>query len=220
MSTSFNNAEALGQLELVANGLDPFEEDSPGHKFGLPALPVPSRMHMKHRYEPVVAQITKLLMRDGKLSKAQRDMALILNYLRTSSPPRVNPARPLVPGAPPPSHLPLNPVTYLTLAIDSVAPLIRIRNFSGLAGGGMALSVPVPLGVRQRRRMAWMWIMETVNKKPSKGSGRTMLAHRIGEELVAVIEGRSTVWDKRQQLHKLGTASRANINSRALMKKR
>ena len=72
MSTSFNNAEALGQLELVANGLDPFEEDSPGHKFGLPALPVPSRMHMKHRYEPVVAQITKLLMRDGKLSKAQR----------------------------------------------------------------------------------------------------------------------------------------------------
>lgn len=66
------NAEALGQLELVAHGLDPFEEGSPGHKFGLPTLPVPERMHMKHRYEPVVAQVTKLLMRDGKLSKAQR----------------------------------------------------------------------------------------------------------------------------------------------------
>lgn len=63
-----------------------------------------------------------------------------------------------------------------------------------------------------------MWIMDTVNKKPSKGSGRTMLAHRIGEEIVAVIEGRSSVWGRRDVLHKQGTSNRANLNSPALLK--
>ena len=71
------NAEALSQLELVAHGLNPFDEGSQGHKFGLPTLPLSSDMHMKHRYEPVVAQVTNLLMRDGKLSKAQRVSLLL-----------------------------------------------------------------------------------------------------------------------------------------------
>ncbi|KAJ9151131.1 hypothetical protein NKR23_g3157 [Pleurostoma richardsiae] len=211
---------ALGQLELVANGLDPFDVNFAGHKFGIPSYQGNAQFSHKNRYDPVVKQITNLLMREGKLSKAQRDMAMILNYLRSAPAPKVSPSRPLIPGAPPPSHLPLDPVLYLTLAVDSVAPLVRIRNFAGLAGGGAALPVPVPLMQRQRRRMAWMWIMEVVNKKPSKGSGRTMLAHRIAEEIVAVVEGRSSVWDKRQILHKQGTAARANVNSPALRKRK
>lgn len=40
--------------------------------FGLPALPLPSTANMKYRYDPVVKQVTNLLMRDGKLSVAQR----------------------------------------------------------------------------------------------------------------------------------------------------
>ena len=43
-----------------------------GHIFGLPTLPLPSGSHMKHRYDPVVTQVTKLIMQDGKLSVAQR----------------------------------------------------------------------------------------------------------------------------------------------------
>lgn len=144
---------------------------------------------------------------------------MILNYLRTSPAPKINPARPLLPGSPPPSHLPLNPVLYLTLAIDSVAPLVKVRSFAGLAGGGTALPVPTPLKLRQRRRQAFMWILDVVNKKPSKGSGRTMFAHRVAEELVAVIEGRSSVWEKRQIVHKLGTSARANLNHLALRRK-
>ncbi|EMR66153.1 putative 30s ribosomal protein s7 protein [Eutypa lata UCREL1] len=138
-------------------------------------------------------------MRDGKLSKAQRNMAMILNYLRMSPAPKVNPLRPLLPGAPPPTHLPLNPLLYLTLAIDSVAPLIR------------ALELPEPMAVRARRRVAVMWILDIVNKKQSRGSGRGQFAARFGEEIVAVVEGRSRVWDKRQQVHKVGTAARANL---------
>lgn len=145
---------------------------------------------------------------------------MVLNYLRRSPTPKINPALPLLPGSPPPSHLPLQPVLYLTLAIDSVAPLVRIRSFKGMAGGGHNLEVPVPLIERQRRRMAFQWILDVVNKKKSKGSGRSMFPDRIAEEIVAVVEGRSTVWDKRLQLHKLGTSARANMNHPALRRKK
>lgn len=145
---------------------------------------------------------------------------MVLSHLRTSPAPKINPQRPLLPGSPPPEHLPLNPNLYLMLAIDSVAPLIRIRGYTGLGGGGKALEVPVPISKRARRRVAWQWIMDTVNKKPSMGSGKKMLATKIGEEIVAVVEGRSGVWDKRGQLHKTGTSVRANLNSPALVKRR
>jgi hypothetical protein len=43
-----------------------------GHKFGLPEAPLTRTDHFKRRYDPVVEQFTKALMRDGKLSAAQR----------------------------------------------------------------------------------------------------------------------------------------------------
>lgn len=43
-----------------------------GHIFGLPDLPLPSTSTLKRRYDPVIHQVTNLLMQDGKLSKAQR----------------------------------------------------------------------------------------------------------------------------------------------------
>ena len=48
------------------------EVQNQGHIFELPELPLPNHSHLKHRYDPVVHQVTNLLMRDGKLSKAQR----------------------------------------------------------------------------------------------------------------------------------------------------
>ena len=46
--------------------------ETEGHKFGLPELPLKSDAHIKYRYDPVVKQVTNLLMEDGKLSVAQR----------------------------------------------------------------------------------------------------------------------------------------------------
>lgn len=66
------NQLALDQLQLASYGLDPFDPTLVGHKYGLPELPIPSNMRAKHRYDPVVEQMTRLIMRDGKLSKAQR----------------------------------------------------------------------------------------------------------------------------------------------------
>jgi small subunit ribosomal protein S7 len=208
MTSGSGGEEDIGLVSFYPGAAQP---QVPGAKFGLPVLPIPKDAHLKHRYDPVVEQVTKLLMQHGELSVAQRNMALILNHLRTAPVPTVNPARPLVPGAPPPSHLPLNPVLYLTLAIDSVAPLLRIRSMRGAAGGGMALQIPVPLGQRQRRRTAVQWILKAASNRKNIGSGKGMFAQRVAQELISIVEGRSSVWERRNAIHKLAVAARANV---------
>ncbi|GAO14697.1 hypothetical protein UVI_02028880 [Ustilaginoidea virens] len=206
-----SNAATLAEGSAIRN---------PGHKFGLPKKPYPEGFNLKQRYHPVLEQLTRLLMRDGKLSVAQRNVAMVMNFLRTSPAPIYSPKFPLLPGTPPASHLPLNPILYITIAIDSVAPLLKVRNIAGAGGGGRALELPVPLALRQRRRMAIKWILDVVEKKPSKGSGKKQFPHRIAEEIIGVVEGRSSVWEKRKQMHKLGTAARANVGSRKLRAKK
>ncbi|TGJ86581.1 hypothetical protein E0Z10_g2147 [Xylaria hypoxylon] len=213
---NYINAEAIAALEQAAAGEDALALTAEGLKFGMPALSA-KHEQLQDRHHPVIHQFTRMLMRDGKLSKAQKHVSLILNYLRTSPPPKVSPLRPLVPGSPPPSQLPLNPLLYLTLAIDSVAPIVRIRSLKGMAGGGNALEVPEPIDARARRRQAIIWILDIVNKKRSTGSGRKQFAARFGQEIISVIEGRSAVWDRRQLLHKMGTAARANLSHPSLI---
>ncbi|KAI0446348.1 ribosomal protein S7 domain-containing protein [Xylaria telfairii] len=209
---NFLNEEAIAALEEAASGQHALDLIAEGLKFGMPTRPG-KRDKLQDRYHPVIHQITRMLMRDGKLSKAQKHVSLILNYLRTSPPPKVSPLRPLLPGSPPPSQLPLNPLLYLTLAIDSVAPVLRVRSLKGMAGGGSALDVPEPMNARARRRQAITWILDIVNKKRSTGSGRKQFAARFGQEVIAVVEGRSAAWDRRQLIHKQGTAARANLSS-------
>jgi small subunit ribosomal protein S7 len=42
-------------------------------------------------------------------------------------------------------------------------------------------------------------------------SGKKGYAQRVASELIAVVEGRSGVWERRNMVHKLGISSRANI---------
>lgn len=185
-----------------------------GHKFPLPERPLgPNENHQdKYRYDSIVNQVTNLIMQDGKKAAAQRNMAHILTVLRTAPAPTYSATRSLLPGAPPSTHLPLNPVLYLTLAIDSIAPLLRLRSQRGAAGGGVALQIPVPLGIRQRRRQAMEWILDVVSKKKSRSSGRNTFAQRLAEEFISVVEGKSGVWTRRDAVHKLGTTARSNLN--------
>lgn len=209
-STSLSRLQTSKPATSVSASLDPSEKKD--HKFPLPTLPLPPNSRVDHRYDTVVEQCTNLLMKDGKKSVAQRNMATILSILRTTPAPTYSTARPLLPGAPPAQHLPLNPILYLTLAIDSVAPLLRIRSQRGAAGGGVALQIPVPLGLRQRRRQAFTWILDAASKRANRGSGRDMFPQRVAQELIAVVEGRSAIWERRAAVHKLGTTARSNLN--------
>ncbi|KAG5921751.1 hypothetical protein E4U61_006278 [Claviceps capensis] len=216
-ATQLTTQTTLSFRERAARQL---AERKAGHKFGLPPKPYAADYHLKKRYHPAIEQFTRLLMVDGKLSVAQSNVVMVMNFLRTAPAPIYSSKYPLLPGSPPASHLPLNPILYITLAIDSVAPLLSIRNIAGAGGGGRALELPSPLNVRQRRRLAIQWILDVVDKKPSKGSGKKQFPHRIADEIIAVVEGRSTVWEKRRQVHKVATAARANINSRKVGKKK
>lgn len=62
-------ASEASVLEASSTGQ---ELQNPGHKFALPQKPYPEGFNMKKRYHPVIEQITRVLMRDGKLSVAQR----------------------------------------------------------------------------------------------------------------------------------------------------
>ncbi|KIW78859.1 hypothetical protein Z517_08698 [Fonsecaea pedrosoi CBS 271.37] len=175
-----------------------------GHKFGLPDLkPLGKAVNFKRRYDPVVEQVTRSLMRDGKLSRAQKNMQFILDALRTSSAPPTN--KDLISPLPLQS-LPLSPVAYLTAIIDSVAPLVKIRQQRGLLGGGASMPIPVPLRLRQRRRTAIQWILTA-----AEGRREDKLAERVAKELLGVAEGRSSAWEKRARIHKLAISARANV---------
>ena len=76
----------------------------------------------------------------------------------------------------------------------------------------MALQIPVPLGLRQRRRQAVQWILDAASKRRSRGSGRGGFAQKVAEELIAVVEGKSGVWDRRGGVHRLGVSARANLS--------
>lgn len=53
--------------------------------------------------------------------------------------------------------------------------------------------------------MAIRWIIDASDKRRD-----SRFAYRVAQEIVAVAEGRSTVWDRREATHKNGTAARAN----------
>lgn len=146
-------------------------------------------------------------------------MASILTALRTGSSPQSNTTRPLLSDnsiattrttapAVPRAGLPLSPIQYLTSVVDSVAPLVKIRQQRGVLGGGQSLPIPVPLRVKQRRRTAIKWILEGSEKR-----GEVALADRISREVMAVASGSSGVWEKRAQLHRSAITARSNVRS-------
>jgi small subunit ribosomal protein S7 len=111
-------------------------------------------------------------------------------------------------------------VLYLTLAVDSIAPMVRMRQIKGAAGGGQSLAIPTALTIRQRRRQAMKWILDTASKKRHRISGKGTFAFRVAEEIIAVVEGRSALWERRGNLHKQAVAARSNIKARRRLKRK
>lgn len=188
--------------------------DIPPYLPPIPDIPVPANHHLGHRYNPLLAQLIPLFQKHGHKAKAQNIVQEIIRILRTKPPPIVSTKHLLIPTAPPAQSLPANPIAYLQTAIDSVAPLLKLRGSAGK--GGTTLQTPFPLPVRQRRRKAVEWIMAASDRKKNMLS----LAERFAAEIVDVVEGRSPAWERRMVIHKLGIVNRANMTAKPMKKKR
>jgi hypothetical protein len=69
---------------MIAQVSREVEERPPGLKFDMPTTPLPKTENMRRRYDPLVEQFTKLLMRHGKLSVAQKVRGGISEYFTHS----------------------------------------------------------------------------------------------------------------------------------------
>lgn len=79
-TSAWRSADGLELSSAESIGLPPsmtfqdikHELGGEGHKFGMPRTPLARTDHFKRRYDPVVEQLSKILMKDGKLATAQR----------------------------------------------------------------------------------------------------------------------------------------------------
>ncbi|KAF7846090.1 hypothetical protein BT93_L5271 [Corymbia citriodora subsp. variegata] len=198
-----------------------YPDAGPGHKFAIPPIDSVTMLdHLKRRYDPVVEQVTKSLMRHGKLAQAQKRTLLLSDGGPPMAPVPTSSSSPAISDINtithlPRSTLPLHPIAYLTTIIDSVAPLLKIRQMRGVAGGGQSLPVPTPMGIRQRRRQAIQWILGAAD-----GRRETKLSDRVAREFLSVAEGKSGVWERRAMVHRLAVSARSNIKTVAMRKSR
>ncbi|KAG9298416.1 hypothetical protein G9A89_000415 [Geosiphon pyriformis] len=135
------------------------------------------------RHDPILSHVTNMIMRDGKktIAKAILNDALHIIQIQTHS----------------------NPVEILHAAIETASPLVRVIS---QRKGVKVIQVPGPLNERQRHHRAIKWIIEASDKRPEKSFGV-----RFGMEILAVINGVSKVLEKKNQVHKLAVANRANL---------
>ncbi|KAK6544690.1 hypothetical protein TWF694_001376 [Orbilia ellipsospora] len=178
----------------------------PPYRPPVPVTPIPALHSIHHRQHPLLRQLTPHFMKHGELATAQATVQRILQILRTKPAPRVG-KYPLVPNAPDLDLLPSDPVAYLQTAIDSVAPLFKMKSSKG--AGGSTVQTPAPLSVKVRRRRAMEWMIAASEGKRRMKS----LPERFAEEVEAVVLGTSSCWDKRMAVHKLAVTNRANIQS-------
>ncbi|CAM0135637.1 hypothetical protein VKS41_005289 [Umbelopsis sp. WA50703] len=131
---------------------------------------------------PIVSQLVNTVMRDGKKARAQRLVSDALQDIRlkTNS----------------------DPLVVLTEAIESTSPMLKLTSAKK---GSKVIHVPTALRERQRRRKAIVWILEGASKRPEK-----TFEARLSGEILAVINGASSALTKKNALHKLALANRAN----------
>ena len=103
----------------------------------------------------------------------------------------------------------MDAIAYLTCAIDSTAPVLKLQSRKGYLGGGATAQIPMALPIRQRRRLAICWLRDAAEKKAGAPSP---FPKRFAEEVISVVEGRSSAWERRLTLHRAGVAGRIYLS--------
>lgn len=137
--------------------------------------------------DPIVEHCTNMIMKDGKKARAQKIMGQALYIVKL--------------------QLRKDPIEVLKEILEKMSPLMAIKTHKTRAAKSVIL--PVPLTQRQRQRTAFLWILEGAAKRRSPD-----FSVRLGEELIAAYEGRSSGYEKRLQIHKTAMLQRAYVKVR------
>ena len=157
----------------------------PGAPTPLPSAPAESGYSasaLPPTSDPLFSAFVNHLMRDGKKAQARAHVLGMLSHMA--------------------QWLHSDPLVALRSAVATAAPLTRMQT-SKQAGK----SVPVPLALyeRQSRRRAIVAIIEASKKRADR-----FLDARLAREVCAVLEGNSSVLQKKEEAHKVATLNRSN----------
>ncbi|CAG8453472.1 998_t:CDS:1 [Paraglomus occultum] len=133
--------------------------------------------------DPYFQHMVNIIMRDGKKARTQRIVSDALVYIRTETNS--------------------DPLLVLKEAIIKASPTVKLYNKKK---GAKAVQVPTPLNDRQKAFRAIKWIIDASDKRQDHS-----FSVRLAQEILAIVNGSSSVLAKREQLHRLAVTCRANL---------
>jgi small subunit ribosomal protein S7 len=137
--------------------------------------------------QAVVEQFVNHIMKSGLKQRARRTISDTLHHLKHSSKEEQKSAQEI-----------------FEEAIDKVSPLVKTKSTKM---NGKNQLFPKPLSQRQSRRIGIDWIaIEATKRKGDYGFGE-----RIGVEMLKIMDGTSTLFAKRENVHKQALANRSNL---------
>jgi len=146
----------------------------------------PSLLRLPLPQDPLLTYMTSLLLHDGLRHKAAQQTARTLEHIH------------LLTRAP--------PLPILREAVRLVSPSVRVVTQRKRAKN---LQTPHPLNDKQRARYAIKWILKASEKR-----GEKKVEQRVAMEMINVLRGESEALKRKQELHRLAVANRANAQVR------
>ncbi|KAG5517993.1 hypothetical protein PMAC_000448 [Pneumocystis sp. 'macacae'] len=125
-----------------------------------------------------------IIMKKGKKTKAQKQLENVFINIKE----KTN----------------TNPHFIFSKAIEKASPLIKLVSAKR---GSKSIKIPIPLNKHQQHRKAIVWIIEASNKRHNRS-----FSERLAQELIAVVDGTSSVFQKKEQLHKLALVHNSEFN--------
>ncbi|KAI9297970.1 ribosomal protein S7, partial [Neoconidiobolus thromboides FSU 785] len=132
--------------------------------------------------DPLLSLFVNLVMKNGEKSKAEKivNKTLFLIRQRTLS----------------------DPYLVLTSAVEKASPLMKTKSSKV---GSKTVQVPRAISQRKRNRIGINWILTAAMKRKNRSA-----SEKFANELIAIMNGESSVLAKKLELHKLILANRSN----------
>jgi small subunit ribosomal protein S7 len=147
--------------------------------FATPTAP-PPMLDIPPAEDPLLQFMANTIMRHGKRKRASRIVSRMLLWVHSLT------------RAP--------PLDIVRQAVLLAAPAVRIMSHTH---GGKIVARPVALSEKQRTRYAVKWIIKACENRP----GQT-LEERLAREIIATLQGSSSVLTEKDRLHTLAMVNR------------